>query len=134
MIVYAAREADLKLKFYGRLKQSKMRGAMTTKGKMNKLDQESIPLYYDAVSYGDIFEADERGDELVLRRVVKRANRRNYSYLLSESACESRQLADFLCAVETLGGFWEHFAVGLLLVSMPADSTYDPTAEVNALP
>ena len=95
---------------------------------------ESIPLYYDIISYGDIFEADERGDELVLRRVVKRDNRRNYSYLLSESACESRELTDLLCAVETIGGFWERFGIGLLLVSMPADSTYDPTAEVNALP
>ncbi len=95
---------------------------------------ESIPLYYDVISYGDIFEADERGEELVLRCVVKRANRRNYSYLLSERTCESRQLADLLCTVETLGGFWERFGGGLLLVSMAADSTYDPTAEVNALP
>ncbi len=35
---------------------------------------ESIPLCYDVISYGDIFEADQKGNELVLRRIVKRAN------------------------------------------------------------
>jgi len=94
---------------------------------------ESIPLCYDVISYGDIFEADQEGNELVLRRIVKRANRRTYSFLLSETVCESSQLSDPLSIVESVDGFWERFAVGLLLISMPAESAYDPTTAVTAL-
>ena len=60
-------------------------------------------------------------------------NRKIYSFLLSESPRESSELANLLHTVELSGGFWERVAGGLLLVSMPSGSTYDPTADVMAL-
>jgi hypothetical protein len=60
-------------------------------------------------------------------------NRKIYSFLLSEALSGSRQLIKLLRTVEMSRGFWERVAGGLLLISMPSDSTYDPTADVIAL-
>lgn len=94
---------------------------------------ESVPVASETIAYGDTFEADQRGEELVLRRVVQRTNRRNYSFAISDEARESTQLADLLRMIEGAGGVWDRVFGGLLLISMPPDSNYDPTADMVAL-
>jgi hypothetical protein len=94
---------------------------------------ENIPLISETVAHGDIFEADQNGEELVIRRVVHRANRRKYDFYLPESAIGSKQLEELVNRIELLDGYWERVFDGLLLISMPADSPYDPTSDVMAM-
>jgi hypothetical protein len=94
---------------------------------------ESIPLLSEAVAHGDIFEADQNGEELVIRRVVQHANRRRYRFWLPESAIGSPQLETLILTIELSDGYWEQVFGGLLLITMPADSPYDPTSAVMAM-
>jgi hypothetical protein len=94
---------------------------------------ENIPLLSETVAHLDIFEADQNGEELVIRRVVHRANRRKYDFVLPESAIGSKQLEELTNRIELLDGYWERVCDGLLLISMPADSPYNPTSDVMAM-
>jgi hypothetical protein len=86
----------------------------------NMFQVENIPpLLSETVAHGDIFEANENGEELVIRRIVQRANRRRYGgFLLPESAIGSKQLETLIQTIELSDGYWERVFGGLLLISM----------------
>ena len=94
---------------------------------------ESIPVASEMIACGDTFEADEKGGKLVLRRVFKRASRRNYSFVVSDKVRESKRLIDLLRSIETAGGVCERLFGGVVMISMPSNSSYDPTPDIVAL-
>jgi hypothetical protein len=98
----------------------------------NMFQVENIPVFSETVAHGDTFEADQNGEELVIRRVVQRANRRRYEFSLPESAISSKELEKVIHTIESSDGYWErvNFFARLLLISMAADSPYDPTSDV----
>jgi hypothetical protein len=98
----------------------------------NQYRLDSIPGFVESLEYGDIFEAEQSGDELRFINIVSRGGRCNYSFLLTTSAREGPALRAVLTRVEQLGGVWEQIFGGTLCISMPANVEYDPTADVLA--
>jgi len=93
---------------------------------------ESIPFAAETIAYGDTFEGEEVDDKLRVRRVVEKAGRRNYSFILTQASRESAHLKNVLATVEQQGGIWEQAFGGVLAISLPPSAEYDPTADVLA--
>lgn len=94
---------------------------------------ESIPISAQSIAYGDTFEAEEADGGLRVRRVLRRAGRRNFIFVLSNSTRESGGLRRLLARLERQGAVWEQSFGGLLAISLPAASRYDPTADLRKL-
>jgi hypothetical protein len=91
-----------------------------------------MPLIAETIAYSDLFEGEVAGDKLRVQRVVERAGRHNYSFILTQLSRESADLKTILTRVEQEGGIWEQAFGGLLVISLPPNANYDPTADLLA--
>lgn len=95
---------------------------------------EQPPVRVGLVNYYDVIEADRHDEHtLCFRRVVLQSNWRRFNFVLARSSRQSPRLAIVRNKVAEFGGFFGLVWGGLLIVCLPADAPYNPTAEIEAL-
>ncbi|GEM_PF-385928 len=92
---------------------------------------DSVPLMVESVKFRDIVEADDMdGKKLRFRRVVQESNWRVFDFLLSKEDRDSEKIDRVLRRVERIGGHWERVLGGYLLICLPPEVDWNPTADV----
>jgi len=96
---------------------------------------ETIPLFTETASFGDVIEAERRPDgTLRFKRVVTRSGWKQYEFLLSRADAESPspELAAILDRVIDLVGYWERVSFwDYLFIFLPPSVEWDPTEEMR---
>jgi hypothetical protein len=132
--------ATLSIKF-GRVTANSVEGTQIAEG-LYRLEQEaSWWLAADSVeetesypSYGDIFRAVALGPAAIeCERVHERAPLKHHSFIVPASLVSSPAFEKSLGAVDRAGGHWERVMGGILLVSIPSESDFDPSREIGEL-
>ena len=84
--------------------------------------------------FGDTIEARtlEPG-KIEYVAVAERANLRRYDWFVSGKVADSLGLKAIFAKVEAAGGHWEQALRGIVKVALPADSSYDPSEEMDSL-
>jgi hypothetical protein len=92
---------------------------------------DAVPVLIEAVSFGDIIEAEKhpvRG--LRFLKVITPSNWKTYDFLLPAHLWESEQIKSTLDEVINLGGHWERIFGGVLYICVPPGIAYDPTPKI----
>lgn len=93
---------------------------------------KSVPFMIEAVSFGDVIEADTNTDGcLRFVRVAEKTGWRTYDFLLSAEMAESEHITAIQDRVLSLGGHWERVLGGVLFLCLPPNSDYDPTDDMQ---
>jgi hypothetical protein len=92
---------------------------------------DTMPLFVEGATFGDVIEADLQSDgKLVFRRVVERSQWRVFGVALTKETIGSDRLAKVLAKAEELGAHWERVFGGLLFICVPPEIDWDPTKEL----
>lgn len=87
------------------------------------------------LSYFDIIEASRESDDtLVFQRVVEKSKWRQFEYVLSERLVDPKNGLDVIInKIMKLGGNWENFFGGVVMIYLPPGVDYDPSADIQKL-
>jgi hypothetical protein len=92
---------------------------------------DSVPIFAESASFGDVIEADRvKAGTLRFLCVVRSGGWRTFFFLLSNEDRTSRRIASVLERVERGGGHWERVFGGCLFICLPPGTEWDPTADV----
>lgn len=99
----------------------------------NLYQLEQSPLDERAF-YKDIIQAKKLEDgSLFFEKVIESSGRNNYCYLLSKKFCETSEFEKLLIKIEKSDGYWEQVFGGILIISLPPDSTISLPKEIAKL-
>ena len=99
----------------------------------DRLQIWSINPFISCMKYGDIIEVEPDGDGYKLKRVVERSRFMCVEFGLSGNFAESTELRQYCKRIEELGGAWERYSQGWLIVYVPRDGDFDPRKEMRKI-
>lgn len=92
----------------------------------------SVPIMVEAVSFGDVIEAETSADGgLRFVRVAEAGGWRTYDFMLTAELIGSERITTIQERVLSLGGHWERVFGGILLLCLPPTTDYDPTEDIQ---
>ncbi len=95
---------------------------------------DSAPLLIETANFRDIVEVDQiEPGILSVIRVAEKSDWKTYQFLLPIELLEKEELQTMLGQVNDLGGYWERAMGGVLFISMPPNTDYDPRNELDKL-
>lgn len=90
-----------------------------------------IRLFNEEYNVGDVVEAHRNSDnELAVIQLVEPGNFRSFQFILPLGWAEKPEMVNVLNHILAVGGEWEGFFGGILLVALPPDTSYDPSDEI----
>ena len=92
---------------------------------------DSVPLFTELASFGDVIEADRIADDAIrFCRVTKPSHWRVFDFLLPKATVEGEKLKNVLAHAEQVGAHWELVFGDVVYICVPPEVDWDPTAEL----
>lgn len=105
----------------------------TTKVGENLYRLEEHSIMSEEANYKDVIEAKIENGKLVFQKLHQESDLKHFEYLFSKDNHESDNFENLLKQIDENGGYWTQAFGGILLVSLPKDSSFDLNEKIQEL-